>query len=93
MPNATKNDVWVHICNELDITINLDKPNIMCITATQIQKCKETWEGPGSSQFEPRLLCKMDSSDSRPNIFKKYGMYMISVDNGTYAIIKHNIYI
>jgi hypothetical protein len=43
-------------------------------------------------QFEPRLLCKQDTFDDRPEIFKKLGLFIIAVENGTYKLIKQNIY-
>ena len=81
--------IWEHIFNTLNIDTN---KNIVYITSTQIKDCKETWKGR-KNQFEPRLLCKMDSSNSRPNIFKENNLCILSIKNGHYAIMKNNIYI
>ena len=85
----SKDTIWNHILDTLDL--NLDTP-ITLITSNQIKNCKSTWLG-AKCQFEPRLLCKMDSSNSRPSIFKENNLYLISIKNGTYALIKENIYV
>jgi len=82
-------DVWGHIFEECKIDVSKD---LQYITSTQIKNCKKTWTGK-NNQFEPRLLCKMDTSCSRPNILKKNGLYMLSVKNGTYLLTKKDIYI
>ena len=81
--------IWEHIFNTLNIDVN---QNIVYITSTQIKDCKTSWTG-NKNQFEPRLLCKMDTYNSRPNIFKKNNIFILSVKNGLYALIKNNIYI
>ncbi len=82
-------DIWEHIIK----TNNIDLSNkLSLLTSTQIKESKKTWTGI-SNQFEPRLLCKMDSSESRPKIFIDNNISLISIKNGTYALIKTNIYI
>lgn len=82
-------DIWEHIIthNEIDLS-----QSISLITSKQIKESKKTWKGK-ESQFEPRLLCKKDNSKSRPDIFKINDISLISIKNGTYALIKENIYI
>lgn len=84
------NDIWLHIfeVNNIDAS----SKEIQIITGEQIKNSKESWKGK-SNQFEPRLLCKMDNNNSRPSIFKNNNIYIISIKNGTYALIKENIYI
>ena len=63
------NKQWNHIINVNDIDVN----ELMTIlTAKDIKKCRDTWEGKGkeSKQFEPRLLCKMDTFRKIPQTFK-----------------------
>ncbi|MBU4285196.1 hypothetical protein KKF60_03385 [Patescibacteria group bacterium] len=61
------------------------------ISATQIkracQKFKET------SEKEVRILCKQDNREGRPDIFKKYNLFLLPVKNGYYNIIKGEGYI
>ena len=88
--DKNNNKIWQHIIqfNKIDIINN----GISFVTSTQIKDSKKTWTGR-KNQFEPRLLCKMDSSRSRPEIFKENNICIFSVKNGTYALIKENIYI
>ena len=84
----TKIDVWTHIFKSCNLDIN---KKYQLITAKQIKAVKKSWTGK-KSQFEPRLLCKMDSSSKRPTIFKDNNICILSVKNGTYGLIKHNLY-
>lgn len=83
------NKVWEHILSEIDFN---QSKNIQFITSDDIKNSKNTWSGK-KNQFEPRLLCKMDFSDSRPDIFKKNNICILSIENGKYALTKQNIYI
>ncbi len=79
---------WYHILNEL----KYDNQSEFVISSNQIKDCKKSWKNSKKSQFEPRLLCKQDSDDERPEIFKKYGLYIISIKNGLYLLTKYSIY-
>lgn len=81
--------IWSHIININNISLDND---ISILTSNDIKKCKGTWNGK-LNQFEPRLLCKMDSSKSRPQCFIDNNICILSIENGTYALIKGNIYI
>ena len=85
----TQKSIWEHIINVNNI--DLTKP-LSILTSANIKKCNQTWKGK-KNQFEPRLLCKMDSSKSRPKIFIDNNIFILSIKNGTYALIKENIYI
>jgi hypothetical protein len=85
--NGVKNDIWTHILTEK----KYDGKGELIISADEIKKCGKTWKGT-SNQFEPRLLCKQDCEDDRPQIFKDYGVYIISIKNGEYLITKNSIY-
>ena len=81
--------IWEHIINinNIDLTKYLS-----ILSSVNIKKCKNTWKGK-QNQFEPRLLCKMDTSKSRPKIFIDNNIYILSIKNGIYGLIKENIYI
>lgn len=85
----SKNNIWKHILevNNIDLT-----KQFSILTSQNIKDSKTTWMGE-KNQFEPRLLCKQDFSNSRPKIFKDNNMCIISIENGKYALIKENIYI
>jgi hypothetical protein len=78
---------WEHICNTLKYTGEAE----IIITADQIKDCGKSWTGK-ASQFEPRLLCYQTCADSRPMFFKKNGLYLIPVKNGSYLVTKTNVY-
>jgi hypothetical protein len=81
--------LWTHILKE----IKYNPTNTKCIiTAEQIKSCKDTWNGK-ANQFEPRLLCKLDCIKDTPNIFREYGISLLSFENGKYILLKENIYI
>lgn len=81
-------NIWKHIVQNLNIDVS---KKIQYISSSQIKQCKNTWNGT-QNQFEPRLLCKMDTSNSRPSIFRENNIYLLSVKNGLYALLKNNIY-
>ena len=41
-----------------------------------------------TKEKEPRILCKQDSREDRPAIFKENNLFILPVKNGHYAIIK-----
>lgn len=79
---------WESILN----FINYDGIGDIIITAEQIKEAGKLNKHI-KSQFEPRLLCKQDTEDGRPEIFKKYELFIIAIKNGTYLLTKNNIYI
>jgi hypothetical protein len=87
--SKTYNDIWEHII--ANTNIDLTNP-LSILTSANIKNSSNTWTGK-KNQFEPRLLCKMDTSRSRPEIFIANNICILSVKNGTYALIKENIYV
>lgn len=88
--NKNDNDIWKHIIStnhpDYDYSGNLE------ITADQIKKAKDTWNGR-KHQFEPRLLCKHDNANKQPIIFKNNDLSLISIKNGEYLLTKGKIFI
>lgn len=84
---SLKNNIWKHIFNE--IKYNGDKEIV--ITAEEIKNCGKTWKGK-NNQFEPRLLCKQDCAEDKPEVFKDYNINIISIKNGEYLLTKNLIY-
>ena len=58
-----ENDEWAHIFK----CISYDGTNEITINSGQIKDAGRTWKGR-KSQFEPRLLCKQDTYEKRPEI-------------------------
>jgi len=84
------NSIWSHILEYCKYSPELTDNFV--ITSKQIKESKQTWSGK-KSQFEPRLLCKQDTKECRPNIFKQYGLNILSIKNGTYLLTHDNIYV
>lgn len=87
--NKIRDNIWEHIISSNHIDLN---KSFSIITATTIKNSNQTWKGQ-KNQFEPRLLCKMDTSNSRPLLFKENNICLLSIENGTYGLIKEYIYI
>ena len=80
-------DPWTHILN----CQNYDGSCEITISSKQMKDCKATWKGE-ANQFEPRLLAYQTSANSRPDIFKRHGISILPVQNGTYMLTKKKIY-
>ncbi len=87
--SSTKDEIWKHIIKELQIDCKSN--NDIIITSEKIKNCGKTWKGK-ANQFEPRLLCKQDTEDDRPQIFKQNNLNIISIKNGEYLLTKNSIY-
>lgn len=61
------------------------------ITAEDIKRsCQDFTE---TNEKEVRILCKQDTRDSRPQIFKDNGLFLLPKKNGSYYIIKGEGYV
>ena len=78
---------WDHILT----TLGYKGAAELVITADQIKECGKTWKG-SANQFEPRLLCYQTSAALRPATFKKHGLNILPIKNGTYLLCKMNVY-
>ncbi|MCX6738086.1 MAG: hypothetical protein NTY11_01540 [Candidatus Parcubacteria bacterium] len=61
------------------------------LSATQIKKACQKFKETGEK--EVRILCKQDSREGRPDIFKKHDLFLLPVKNGYYNIIRGEGYI
>lgn len=61
------------------------------LSATEIKAACQNFKNTGEK--EPRILCKQDTRDSRPQLFKDKGLYILPKHNGTYYILKGEGYI
>lgn len=46
-----------------------------------------------TNEKEVRILCKQDSREDRPEVFRENGLFILPVKNGTYAIIQGEGYV
>lgn len=85
------NIAWSTIFDKL----NLHKHNFAnqpyYISALQIKDSTKYLEK--TSDKEVRLICKQDTLQDRPDIFKENNLFILPVQNGKYAIIQGNGYV
>jgi len=79
---------WIYILKSLDYKYQKE----IIISSEQIKKLKKGWKGK-SNQFESRLLCKMDTLEDRPKIFKDLNIHILSIKNGLYLITPSSNYL
>ncbi|MFP3727955.1 hypothetical protein U8V72_22450 [Priestia filamentosa] len=85
------NAAWTKIMDRFDILKHDFNRGPFYITASDIWKT--TGEFKTSTSREPRLLCRHETRDKRPDIFKEHNLFIMPIENGTYAIIKGDGYI
>ena len=56
------------------------------LSASQIKKACQRFKETGEK--EVRILCKQDTREQRPEIFRKNSLFLLPVKNGFYNIIK-----
>ena len=61
------------------------------LSAAQIGVACQGFARP--SEKEARILCKQDTRESRPQVFRDKGLFILPVKNGEYAIIKGEGYV
>ncbi len=61
------------------------------LTADQIKAVCQDFKK--TAEKEVRILCKQDSREDRPQIFKDNGLFILPTHNGVYAIIKGEGYV
>jgi hypothetical protein len=61
------------------------------LMAEQIKRSCQEFRNTGEK--EVRILCKQDTRECRPEVFKKFGLFLLPVNNGKYAIVKGEGYI
>ncbi|MFN7248135.1 MAG: type II restriction enzyme [Microcystis sp.] len=61
------------------------------IKGEQIKAATKHFETTG--EREVRILCKQDTRESRPEVFKKLGLFILPVKNGEYVILKGEGYV
>lgn len=85
------NAAWRKIIDTFNILEHNFNKEPFLITASDIWRT--TGEFKTSTSREPRLLCRHETRDKRPDIFKEHNLFIMPIENGTYAIIKGDGYI
>ena len=85
------NTSWKKIFNDYKI---LEHDFSKCpfeITASQIKtSCREF---RSTTEKEVRILCKQDTRESRPDVFKEHDLFLPPKKNGSYYIVKGEGYV
>lgn len=82
---------WKKIAKDYKILDHDFNKSPFPISASQIKKSVQNFRQTGEK--EVRILCKQDSREQRPDVFKKNGLFLLPVRNGYYNIIKGEGYI
>lgn len=84
--NKIIDSVWRHILLHNNI-IDLHKiAHPIALAASTIRQSQLTWGGP-QHQFEPRILCKHDCREDRPDLLAKHDLSIISISMREYMIV------
>ncbi|OWY22753.1 hypothetical protein C7N43_14410 [Sphingobacteriales bacterium UPWRP_1] len=82
---------WLSIFKAYNIEKHHFSETPFLLTAEQIKRATAHFNK--TAEKEVRILCKQDTRESRPQIFKDMGLFILPVKNGTYAIIKGEGYV
>ncbi len=82
---------WAKIFKDHKIADHNFNKSPFLLSADQIKKSCQKFKK--TAEKEVRILCKQDTRESRPDIFKKDSLFLLPVKNGFYNIIKGEGYI
>lgn len=82
---------WEKIFEDLDIYSHKFDEKPFSIDAKQIQASCHDFKK--TNEKEVRILCKQDSRESRPQVFKDRGLFLLPTKNGHYVIVKGEGYL
>ena len=86
-----KNESWKAIFDALYVLDHDFDKSPFIISADQIKEATKGFIKTGAR--EPRILCKHDTREARPEIFIENGLFLLPTLNGEYAIIKGEGYV
>ncbi len=82
------NEAWNIIFSYYNIGQHNFKIFPFVITAPQIKQATK-----GLKITEPRILCKQDSRENRPDCFVAHNLFILPVKNGIYNLIQGEGYV
>jgi len=77
---------WEKIFDDYEIYKHDFNKEPFYITATQIKRSCQDFKETGEK--EVRILCKQDTREGRPKVFREMGLFVLPVVNKKYVIIK-----
>lgn len=85
------NGSWDKIVKDYNILKHDFAKSPFPISATEIKKSCQKFKSTGEK--EVRILCKQDTREDRPKVFRDNNLFLLPVKNGFYNIIKGEGYI
>lgn len=85
------NKSWEKIFNDYNVLEHDFSKSPFELTASQIKTSCQDFKG--TVEKEVRILCKQDTRESRPEIFKKNDLFLLPKKNGCYYIVKGEGYV
>lgn len=85
------NESWKKIFDDYHILSHNFSETYFSITAEQIKRSCQNFKK--TTEKEVRILCKQDTRESRPLIFKENNLFILPTKNGQYAICQGEGYI
>ncbi len=82
---------WKKIFNDYNVLNHDFKKSTFPITADQIKKSCQDFKK--TTEKEVRILCKQDTRESRPQIFKDNNLFLLPTKNKFFCIIKGEGYV
>lgn len=82
---------WAAIFKRYDIGKHDFSKEPFYITAQQVKDATGHFSDTGMR--EVRILCKQDTREQRPDIFKQNELFLLPINNGNYAILKGDGYL
>lgn len=86
-----KDKSWIEISKKTNMLNHDFSIEPFVLMASEIKKACQNFTN--NSEKEPRILCKQDTRDSRPTLFKDNNLYILPKHNGVYYILKGEGYI
>lgn len=77
---------WAKICRDHGILQHDFKVGPFFLSARQIKTSCQNFKTTGEK--EVRILCKQDSREDRPRVFREHDLFILPVKNGEYAILR-----
>ncbi len=84
---------WVSIFETHNINDHDFSKSPFYITAKEVKQTTIKAGFSTTNETEARILCKQDSRENRPQVFIDNNLFIVSVKNGTYAIIQGEGYV
>jgi len=85
------NKAWNLIFNTLDLKNHNFALSPYYINSKQIKEITKVFTD--TSDREVRILCKQDTRETRPQVFKDNNLFILPVKNGSYAILQGEGYV